>query len=351
MVNGGFEDENVCTEFHVNCAPAGWINSSDVPYDYYFKNPFLAYEGTHCMAVEAGHANDLSDRTFIRSQLLCKLRKGNIYRVEFYLKSKYPVLDSMGIYFTSYDFLFEKRSPQLIFPSVYVTNGEKWVSKKDSSWRKVVLNYKANGNESFITLGNFSKKFFPLKNNALPGDHVFVFIDDISMIPTDPKEVLCSDWRMVKDDIYNFNIRHQYLRRYIAAHASDLSATPQLSKTLMRVIDTLIVPDVFFETGKSALTKSSHSLLNKLCRRLQGKQIDSIIAEGHTDSIGTVESNQKLSMDRAVSVTNYISQNLSLRYGLFFSRGWASEKPVADNRTSSGRRKNRRVEIFIYMRE
>lgn len=47
-------------------------------------------------------------RSYVRSRLLCGLRQGKIYRISLYVKSLYPaLLDSAGVYFSNYDFLFE----------------------------------------------------------------------------------------------------------------------------------------------------------------------------------------------------------------------------------------------------
>jgi outer membrane protein OmpA-like peptidoglycan-associated protein len=348
LVNGGFEDENICSEYHANCSPEGWINSSDVPYTCYFKEPALAYEGKHCVAVEAGQTGNLSDRTYIRTQLMCKLRKGSTYKIEFYIRSKLPVLDSIGIYFTYYDFLFEYQSPQPLSPSLYVANGTKLPRKNDTTWQKVSLLYKANGTEVYLAIGNFSQKPVMLKD-PLPQDHAFVFIDKVSMVPADPNELICNDWKKRKDNIYSFNFRHQYLRHYID-NFDDTPEPPALSKTSIQFIHKLILPEIFFESNESILTNPGEYLLDSLCYSLEGRQIDSLITEGHTDSLGSDLLNQKLSKNRALTVANYIRKKLSIDQRLVVTRGWASDKPVADNRTPAGRQRNRRVELFLYVR-
>ena len=110
-----------------------------------------------------------------------------------------------------------------------------------------------------------------------------------------------------------------------------------------------MLPDILFETGKSALTKASHRFLDSILQIISLKKIDSLVVEGHTDSIGTIPNNQKLSFDRANTVAAYLRTSLSQVN--FITRGWASEKPVADNRVTTGRQKNRRVEIYLYVRE
>src|SRR5215213_556541 len=107
LVNSDFEEENICVEYNVNCAPEAWIYT--VPsFVYYFKDASLAHHGEHFVALIAGHSVKPYYRTFVRSRLLCQLQKGKTYRFECYVKSHHPVLDSFGVYFSSYDFLFEK---------------------------------------------------------------------------------------------------------------------------------------------------------------------------------------------------------------------------------------------------
>jgi chemotaxis protein MotB len=83
--------------------------------------------------------------------------------------------------------------------------------------------------------------------------------------------------------------------------------------------------------------------------------IDSISVEGHTDDIGTTDSNRELSTERATNVLNYImSSNPSLeeKYGEYFAAAGFSElRPIAENTTEAGRAKNRRIEFSIKIRD
>jgi outer membrane protein OmpA-like peptidoglycan-associated protein len=350
LVNGGFEDENICTEFHINCAPEGWISTADT-YNNFFKIPGLAHGGQHCVAIEAGHSKKQFIRTYIRSQLLCRLRKGNKYRIEFYAKSRHNILDSVGIYFTSYDFLFEKQVRYKIFPTLYVTNAIQQPVKRDTNWQRISMNYTATGKELYLTLGNFSKRDITGATGIPLENHFFIFFDDISMIPEDPGEKICDSWQKTRDEIYGFDARHDFLDLYVKTYIKNPPDPPEIDPTIVQTIDTLVLPDILFATDRADLTKNSFRLLDSLCKALLSKQIDSIVVEGHTDSTGTISHNEKLSLDRSSSVANYIRNKLLLRQQLITTRGWGSEKPVADNRTPAGRRLNRRVEIFIYIRQ
>jgi OOP family OmpA-OmpF porin len=71
-----------------------------------------------------------------------------------------------------------------------------------------------------------------------------------------------------------------------------------------------------------------------------------VTVEGHTDSIGSNQYNQKLSERRANAVRQYLIEK-----GIASSRiqviGYGEERPIADNKTAEGRAKNRRAEFQV----
>jgi len=349
LVNGGFEDENICTEFHINCAPEGWISTADT-YRNFYKIPGLAHSGLHCIALEAGSSKKQFTRTYVRTQLLCRLRKGSNYKIEFYVKSRYNILDSVGVYFTSYDFLFEKQPLYKITPSLYLASASQRPQRGDTSWQKISLTYTATGNELYLTLGNFSKRDIAGPTGIPLENHFFIFFDDISLVAENQKEKMCDGWQQTRDEIYAFDARHNFLDLYIKTYMKKPPGPPDISRTTVQTIDTLILPDVFFATDQSELNRRSFRLLDSLSSSLPGRQIDSIVVNGHTDSTGTVGHNKRLSQDRATSVADYLGGKMVVRQQLITARGWGSEKPVADNRTQAGRQLNRRVEILVYIR-
>jgi outer membrane protein OmpA-like peptidoglycan-associated protein len=68
--------------------------------------------------------------------------------------------------------------------------------------------------------------------------------------------------------------------------------------------------------------------------------------EGHTDSIGSKEFNNRLSESRAISVRNYFIKDLSVPENSIQIEYFGESKPKASNSTKEGRTKNRRVEII-----
>ena len=356
LANGGFEDENTCTEYHVTCAPEAWICTSP-SFLFYFKDPNLAHSGGHVMGILAGHSKSYFKRTFIRSRLVCSLRKGHQYRLSFFVRSRYNILDSAGVYFTSYDFLFEKNVFHTIIPTVYLADASAKPAGTDTGWQQVAINYTATGEENFLSIGYFAKN--DLKGNTgIYRENNFLFLlDDLAMVPLDPHEQICQDWKTNTDSIYAQNERHEYLDMMIRLYRH---APPQISPftatiipvipavPIWPVVDTLIIPDILFATGSAVLKKGSHPLLDSFCMAMNKKNFDSLLVEGHTDSVGTLVYNMKLSADRAQAVAGYIKQKIAINDGKLLIRHYAYFKPVALNNTPENRQKNRRVELLVY---
>ncbi len=108
----------------------------------------------------------------------------------------------------------------------------------------------------------------------------------------------------------------------------------------------IVVDNIHFEVGKAYLRKESLNILDRIIEQMKRTPSIKLEVRGHTDSTGGKEYNQKLSERRADSVTEYmIKQGISPER--LKSVGFGEEKPVADNNTPEGRRKNRRTEFFV----
>ena len=86
--------------------------------------------------------------------------------------------------------------------------------------------------------------------------------------------------------------------------------------------------------------------LDDLVAKLKGTALEVIIAIGHTDSIGSKEYNQKLSVRRAEAVKAHLVSK-GIEPNRIYTEGKGLTQPIADNRTAAGRAKNRRVEIEV----
>jgi len=292
-------------------------------------------------------------RNFIRTRLLCGLRKGHQYVVEMYVCSNYKVLDSIGVYFSQEDFLFEKRNFKSIQPVFWYQRSRTSAGQEPWAWQKLSFVYTATGEEGYMVIGSFKRTDFKGIYQADFQDDYYFYLDKVSVIPLDPNEKLCSQAGYEKINLYRENDRHERIEKKIQDYYKN--PTPSVKPPLTRMpgvlhIDTLVIPDIFFVTASYELSKKSFELLDSFARQIRGN-IDSIVVKGHTDSIGMLEYNQELSLNRAISVKQYLMPRINVLGVPVSARGYAYWQPVASNRTQSGRKKNRRVEIFIYRKD
>ena len=104
--------------------------------------------------------------------------------------------------------------------------------------------------------------------------------------------------------------------------------------------------DAFFDFDKAVLKPEGKAKLDDLASKLEGMNLEVIIAVGHTDSVGKDGYNQKLSVRRAEAVKAYlVSKNIEANR--VYTEGKGKNQPVADNKSAAGRAKNRRVEIEV----
>jgi outer membrane protein OmpA-like peptidoglycan-associated protein len=114
-----------------------------------------------------------------------------------------------------------------------------------------------------------------------------------------------------------------------------------------QAIHKLNIPSsVTFDTNSYAIKPSFAPVLDQLSQTLT--QNPEIIAQvvGYTDSTGTPDYNQTLSVNRAQSVTGYLGQR-GINPQRLSAQGMGQNNPVADNNTEAGRAANRRVEIYL----
>ncbi len=104
--------------------------------------------------------------------------------------------------------------------------------------------------------------------------------------------------------------------------------------------------DTFFDFDKSIVKPEGKAKLDELINALSGLDTEVIVAVGHTDWIGTDAYNQKLSVRRANAVKAYLVSK-GVPAEKIFTEGKGKRQPIADNRTSKGRAKNRRVEVEV----
>ena len=107
-----------------------------------------------------------------------------------------------------------------------------------------------------------------------------------------------------------------------------------------------IPSDVSFDTGRSAIKSNFAPILTQFATSLNQNPVTTVTIIGHTDSTGSDSVNNPLSIDRADAARDFLVSRGVARNRIV-TDGRGSREPVADNNTTQGRDKNRRVEIYV----
>jgi OOP family OmpA-OmpF porin len=108
--------------------------------------------------------------------------------------------------------------------------------------------------------------------------------------------------------------------------------------------DNPTVVAIAFDTNKAVVKAKYHDELDKLGSFLKEFPHATGTIEGHTDADGSKAANLKLSQARAENVRSYIIDKFGIDGGRITAKGYGSSKPVASNKNSAGKAKNRRIE-------
>jgi outer membrane protein OmpA-like peptidoglycan-associated protein len=140
--------------------------------------------------------------------------------------------------------------------------------------------------------------------------------------------------------------------RRIAAERRTADAIAQLAsvgtvKQEPRGMVITLSGEVIFASGKAELLPAARRKLDQVATALKkSDESSTFVVEGHTDSRGSAELNQELSMRRASAVRDYlVAQGVASDRIKAVGRGLS--EPIADNETTEGRANNRRVEVVV----
>ena len=114
-----------------------------------------------------------------------------------------------------------------------------------------------------------------------------------------------------------------------------------------RVVDSVELR-VEFDFNKATVRPAYHNRIKEVADYLDRHSDVDVIIEGHTDSKGSEAYNKGLSQRRANSVKKYLVDKFGISESRITAKGYGESKPIADNNTSEGRQRNRRViAVFV----
>ena len=273
-------------------------------------------------------------REYLQTELMAPLAAGRRYRVSFWvsLAEKSPhatsaigaVLSRQRLQDTTHGILMQREVDDLdegsaksiaIFLTPQIANAPERTLNDTKEWTEVSGEFVATGGERFLTIGNF----LPFNksrvvatdgsNTPLPG--AYYYVDDVS--------VRCLD-------------------------SAGLAVPPPVP--LPAEGATIVMSEVFFDTGESEVLQQSYRELRILADMLRTHPSMRIELRGHTDNRGTIDYNMKLSTARAKAVADCLMRMGAGKEQLTW-QGFGKSVPIADNDSAEGRRKNRRVEYRV----
>lgn len=135
----------------------------------------------------------------------------------------------------------------------------------------------------------------------------------------------------------------------IVAEKAEPAPAPVVPDAPAPVVDAQKVTysaDAFFDFDKAVLKPEGRAKLDDLADKIQALNLETLVAVGHTDSVGKASYNQRLSERRAAAVKKYLVSK-GVPAESIFTEGKGETQPVATNKTAEGRAQNRRVEIEV----
>lgn len=338
--NGSFEEYLVCpggysqnpSEFRVNSWRSLTFGSPDyfnscsegeaaVPYNW--AGVADAYDGFGYVGIYTWL--DIKDyREYLHCKLLQPLIKDSVYQVEFRYKlssySKYST-DRIAVLLSDSLVTTNNDRPLRFSPSVSFVK-DSALTPETGSWELAAAEYKAKGDERFLTIGNFADnentghyfiKFRPAAEPMLAGS-AYYYIDDVKVVPK-----------------YSEPPTTERLPVFTGAD-------PELNATY-------VLQNIQFEFNSYALLPESYFDLDILVKYLLANPDISVELSGHTDERGDEGYNQRLSENRARSAADYlISKGVGKKR--IATRGFGESQPLVSG-SGGSIEINRRVEIVF----
>lgn len=251
-------------------------------------------------------------REYITATLSEPLQEGKKYIVSFMVS----LADKAGLSISSFEMVFTKEllkldtNKNILLSSIEDRSGYNFVNSppmafysNKKEWTRVTAEFVANGTEKYMMLGNFGRNIQTRTKET--GKNLkkaaYYYIDEVSVVkdPTD------------------FDLDKLY-----------------------------VLKDLKFKTDTFVLDLESKDQLNCLIDHLKRNPELKLTLYGHTDSQGSEKYNKELSRKRARAVGDYLLDN-GLQFDRISWQGYGNAIPVAENNTTTGRLKNRRVEFVL----
>ena len=133
---------------------------------------------------------------------------------------------------------------------------------------------------------------------------------------------------------------------HIEDHITHAEITMDIHVKPIAIGESEVLSHVYFKPSRAELQKKSQQELDDLCKMLRINPELKMEISGHTDNVGSIEFNKRLSYNRAKAVVSYL-QSKGIEQARITPKGYGMEFPIATNMNEEGRQRNRRTEFKI----
>jgi OmpA-OmpF porin, OOP family len=306
----GWRGADINTPDHFHYCSRG---DAGVPYNW--AGVSEAYEGDGYSGIFLW-MNDQDYREFLQCDLLQPLITDSSYYIEFHYKlSSYSnyAIDRIGLQLSS------PSAPGELLNVIH----DSALTRTTGLWEAARFEYKAKGNESVLTIGNFflnaETKYYRIQSRPVSEPMLasasYYYIDGVIVVP-------------------KFRIQEQ-----LAAKVGDAFTPEKASYNTPYVLK-----NIHFEFNSARLEPSSFNELDRLVNFLSSNMELKVEVAGHTDDVGVDAYNLELSRKRTESVASYlISKGIDPKR--ITTIGYGKSQPLIQSTSDDARRLNRRVEV------
>lgn len=359
LLNGDFEDINTCSEYNSECGVEGWFYLKEAKAQMLGNESGPEKFGRNSYLIYYDWRGDQAFTPVIGSLLPCRLVAGHGYTFRGMISVR---LNAQLVFKPGVSMAPAYYVPRRKFTAGFVASEITAVEPmEDKGWYRFEYHYVASGDEDYLTFGSYVSQDSSAGKRQLTGvQTIAMTLDNFELLPDDPQEGPCEAFQEVRSAIYAYDFRHKEMdyslygtgKLKLLLPADPAKRQPRPPVVIVpknEASDTLRLGDLSFDFNKAALTDSTRA---RLASYFNGSRVaDSIVIEGHTDSIGNDAFNRRLSADRCVSVSQWLTRHHIIQPGNIRIVAHGRSRPEASNRTAEGRARNRRVELILYWRQ
>jgi outer membrane protein OmpA-like peptidoglycan-associated protein len=248
-----------------------------------------------------------------------------------------------------------KQEYQFVFKS-----DDKEVAKQELPAFHPVVKLKASKKQAIVPVVQFKTKSAPdIKKWSLDivDNKSRKVIRTIAQNKPLPENILW-DGKNNKGKVVDTEATYSYVLNVEYPDCSTVSVSERIRPVVARPLRPkpgvmrFVIPGVLFDFNSAALKPE---MMDKIMAAIQVLQLNQstakLVCEGHSDDVGGQKYNEKLSLQRAEMVSNFILKKVAMPEDRISEIGYGKKFPISKSKTEIGRAKNRRVEIKISLPE